>query len=95
MARRKGIEFDSRTKDAEISRWHRRNPGREDADLEVHHIFNAQYADKYDVPIEAVKSQQNAVAVEKGFHKEIHQKQTEEDQEEFANWFKSLWARLF
>lgn len=95
MGRRSGYEFDNRIKDEEFTRWHAKNPGREDASLEVHHILNVSEGKKRGVPREAIKSQQNAVAVESGFHKKIHREQAEEDQEELANWFISLWRKLF
>lgn len=94
MARRKGVEFSKRVKDEERRRWHNRNPGRENAQVEIHHIFNAQNTNKYDVPVDAVRSQENAVGVEKGFHNRVHREQTEEDQAEFAAHFKRLWRTL-
>ena len=92
---RHGAEFSDRIKEEERSRWHAKNPGREDADLNVHHILNISNGLKHGVSKQALKSQQNAVAVEVEFHKEIHKKQIDEDQEELANWFLSLWRTLF
>jgi len=92
---RRGYEFPDSIKESARTEWHKKNPGHEDANIEVHHILNIHYAILHDVPKEAVKSGLNAVAVRRKFHKEIHREQVDEDQEEFANWFKSIWAKLF
>ena len=92
---RKGFEFPDSIKESARTEWHKRNKGQEDANLEVHHILNVHHAILHDVPKEAVKSGLNAVAVEKSFHNKIHREQVDEDQEEFASWFKSIWVKLF
>lgn len=92
---RKGYEFSKKTIDSEVTNWHSKNPGNPDVELNVHHILNVQSAKKYGVPKEAVRSRDNAVAVEKEFHKKIHREQTEEGQKELANWFLSVWRKLF
>jgi len=92
---RGSYEFPKHIKESARTEWHKKNPGNEDANLEVHHILNIHHAILHDVPIDAVRSNLNAVAVRRKFHKEIHREQTDEDQEEFANWFKSIWVKLF
>ena len=95
MPNRRGVEFNERTKRQERRRFWQKNPDKQDVKPEVHHILNVKYGKKYGVPNEALKSQQNAVAVDPEFHREIHEKQDEETQEELANWFLSVYRKLF
>jgi 5-methylcytosine-specific restriction endonuclease McrA len=92
---RKGYEFSSRIKGEEKRRWRKRNPGREDESLEVHHILPIYKAKEYDVPKEAVRSQQNAVAVDSEFHKKVHKETDEETYSVLAQGLRGLWAKLF
>lgn len=92
---RKHYEFPKHVKESEMRKWHEKNPGNDDANIEVHHILNIHHAILHDVPPEAVKSRDNAVAVRRKFHKDIHRQQTNESQEELASFVKSVWARLF
>lgn len=78
MSKRKGCEFSKRIKEEERLDWHKRNPGNPDAELEVHHIVPISIARELGVPRDRIRSQRNAVAVEKGFHKELHDNEDEE-----------------
>jgi len=91
---RKGYEFSDRVKDEETTRWHSKNPGREDEKVEIHHILPISEAKKRDVPKEAVRSQQNAVGVSQEFHKEIHEKMDQETYDALAEALKKLWLVL-
>ena len=92
---RRGAEFSDRIKDEERSRWHAKNPGNEEADLEVHHILGVSEGLKRDVPKVALKSQQNAVALDREFHNKVHRETDEETQEVLAQGFLGLWRKLF
>lgn len=92
---RKGAEFSSRIIEEERINWHKKNPGNEGAELEVHHILPIAEGLKRGVPKRALKSQQNAVAVEKGFHKEVHQKLNEDDYNVLAQALLAIWRKLF
>lgn len=93
-ANRRGFEFSNRTKEEERSRWHAKNPGRERESLQVHHILPISEGKKRGVPRESIRSQQNAVAVPKEFHKRIHRKTTPETYDALAEAFKKLWMAL-
>ena len=94
-SKRSGAEFNNRIKDEERSRWHAKNPGREDADLNVHHIMPIAEGLKRGVSKDALKSQQNAVALEKDFHNKVHRETDEETLNVLAQGLRALWRTLF
>ncbi len=91
---RKGYEFDDRIIQQELMRWHTKNPAQPTTRLEVHHILPVHEAKKRGVPRQAIKSQQNAVAVPKEFHKRVHRETTEETYSALAEALKKLWLVL-
>ena len=93
--RRSGAEFSDGIKNAERRVWYKKHKGHKKEKLHVHHILNVSTGKRLGVPREALKSRRNAVCVTEDFHREIHSKQLEEDQIEFANFFIKLFARLF
>lgn len=73
-------EFDKRTKDEAFSRWHAENPGNEDANLEIHHRIPVHFAKKEGIPPDLVRTQDNAVAVTRDEHKEIHRNEPSDEE---------------
>jgi len=91
---RQGAEFSNRIKEEERTRWHAHNPGREDEQLQVHHICGISEGLKRGVPKRALKSQQNAVALEEDFHNEVHRETDEETMNVLAQGLINLWRKL-
>lgn len=79
MSRRRGFEFDRRTRDRAIEKWHHANPGNEDEELEVDHKVPIWFAKKHRLPSAVIRSQQNAEALPKSDHKEKHRNESEEE----------------
>lgn len=91
---RSGAEFSKRIKNEERRKWHSKNPGREKASLEVNHILPIKEGLKRGVSKRALKSQQNAVAVEFEFHKQIHREMNEETLDCLTSCLLNQWKRL-
>lgn len=92
---RKGYEFSDRTKYQAKKRWHTKNPGRENEELEVHHLLPVSEGKKRGVPRDALRSDENAIAVPKDFHQEIHRELDESTILYLVSYFKNLWKQLF
>lgn len=92
---RKGAEFSDRIKNEEIRKWHGKNPGKENAVVEVHHILPINEGLKRGVPKEALRSQQNAVATETKFHDRVHRELDDETMNVLAQGLINLWKKLF
>ena len=94
MSNRKGCEFNERIKEEERVKWHKKNPSREDEELEVHHVLPIYKAQEYEVPKEAVKSQLNAIALDKPTHLEAHRHTDEDTYKVLAQGFINIWRKL-
>lgn len=70
---RKGAEFNRRTKEQAKRKWRRKNPGREDEELQVHHKVAVHAGRKLGIPKRVLKSPKNAVAMPAPDHKAYHE----------------------
>jgi len=73
MSRRGSYEFPKYVKEEAKRKWRRDNPDREDEPLEVHHQIPVKIAKKLKIPPYLVRVSDNAIAVTKDEHKEIHE----------------------
>lgn len=100
MARRKGGEFDNRTKDFAFKKY-----GGKDAitgeplgdKVEYDHIIPLAWAQKYapDLPLETLKSADNCRPLNQATHKERHRNFDEDEAWFLVNWFRSIQRTLF
>lgn len=99
MARRKGGEFSERTKDIA----YRRSGGRDAItgeqlgdNTEVDHIIPLAWAKKNapDIPIDFLKSADNARVLNQETHKERHRNFDEDEAWFLVNWFRAIQRRL-
>lgn len=88
---RRGYEFEKSVKEEERTSWRNRHPDQDDSGLEVHHILPIYKAKEYGVPKEAVKSRENAVALKRDFHRDVHRETDEETYSVLAEALKKLW----
>jgi hypothetical protein len=94
MPRRRGYEFDERTKDEAITRWHRDNPGREDEELEVHHRLPVWFGRENGVHPDVIRSPQNAQVLPKGEHRQVDHYDEQQNAENLGT-LANFWGRLF
>lgn len=92
---RRGAEFSKRIIEEERLKWHAKNPGQQDAQLNVHHILPIAEGVKRGVSKILLSSQQNAIALEEEFHNEVHRKINKETLDALAQALINTWAKLF
>jgi hypothetical protein len=90
--KRKGYEFDKRTKDQAITAWHRDNPGREKEELDVDHILPIFRAIEIGLHPHEVNTLQNARVMPRSEHQ---QRDHHEDVSEHVEKLAGFVGRLF
>ena len=95
MPNRRGVEFNERTKRQERRRFWQKNPDKQDVKPEVHHILPVSEGLKRGVPKQALKSQENAVALDPDFHQEVHRETDDETYDALASTLINKWRSLF
>jgi hypothetical protein len=92
---RKGHEFNQRTKDLAIRKWHAENPGRENEKLEVDHKVGVDYAKRNGIPPAVTKQADNARAMPVSEHKQRHRDATDEEMNGHLSGIARFVGRLF
>lgn len=92
MSNRRGFEFPKSVKKEANADCQRRHP--ESTGSEVHHILPIYKAREYGIPEEVVKNIKNAVALERAFHKKVHQEMDEETYIQMAEDLLNYWAYI-
>lgn len=74
-------EFTQTTRNRAIEKWREENPeADDDINLEVHHKVPVWWAKKNNIPSTLVRIQDNAVALSRDEHKEVHRNELSDDE---------------